>query len=408
MSLRTWISRRFGLTDGAVIAALFGGESWAGKSVTPSGALNVSAWWRCTKLYGEVVASLPLKFYERKDDDTRVLNRDHEVAKVLLDPNADQTSWEYWAGVGSALSMLGNSISEKQYSGKRLVALQPLGIDCVRPYRNTDGELYYKGSERGKQVELPAEKVFHVRGFSIPGINYDLDMGMSPLAYARQTLGITIATEQAVGSTFANGMRATGVFSWPDNPTPQQQKDFTNRYVKPLTGAENEGKQMMLPPGFKWQPISIPPKDVEMLLSRRFNVEDVCRWMGVPPILAGHAAEGQTMWGTGVENIFLAWLSLGLDSLLCNVEKSINKWLLSPADRLKYYAEFDRNGLLRADSAARGDFVNKMMGAAQLTPNEGRKAQNLPPMEGGDKLYINSTYVPLDQAGARPPKVATP
>jgi phage portal protein BeeE len=108
------------------------------------------------------------------------------------------------------------------------------------------------------------------------------------------------------------------------------------------------------------------------------------------------------MWGSGVEAIMLAWLALGLDSFLSNIERSINKRLLKPDERARYYAEYDRNGLLRADSVARGEFISKMVGSAQMTPNEGRKKDNRPPMAGGDQLFINSTFIPLTSAGQRP------
>ena len=403
MSLLSWARRRFSLTDGGLVTWLLGGATWTGKPVTPNTALNVSAWWRCTKLYAEITAALPLKFYERLDNDERKVNRDHPVADIIgLDPNIDLTAWEFWAAKAASLVTLGNAFSEKVYSRDRLVALNLLPSDGTMPFRKDNGDLWYRFTDRGKQQELPADRVFHIRGFHLPGFGYENELGLSPLAFARQTLGITIATEESVGSTFQHGMKASGIFTVPHDMSPEQRKQFLKNYVEPAEGPANDGKSIILPPGFKWQPVSIPPKDVEMLLSRRFNVEDVCRWMGVPPILAGHAAEGQTMWGTGVESIMLAWLSLGLDAHLSNIEKAINKRLLTRAERRKYYAEFDRNGLLRADSAARAEFISKMIQNAQMTPNEGRKKDNLPPMEGGDQLFVNSTLVPLLTAGQKP------
>lgn len=403
MAWFSWLGRTVTPRDGGFWGLIFGQETWAGKSVTHDSALNVSAWWRGTKLYAEVTGALPLKLYERADGDERKPASDHDLARIIAsDPNDEMTAWEFWAAHAAALCTSGNAYAEKLFFSDRLVGLVPL---AAYPFRKPDGRLRYRIPDRGKDEEMPPEKILHTRGFGFGG-----DLGLSPLAYARQTLGTALATEESAGRTFSQGLRASGIFTSTQELSEPQRKQFETNFVKPVEGSANEGKSLVLPPTFRWQPITIPPKDAEMLLSRRFNVEDVCRWLGVPPILVGHAAEGQTMWGTGVENILLAWLTLGLDSFLANIEKSINKRLLRAEERVRYYAEFDRNGLLRADSAARGEFISKMIQNAQMTPNEGRKKDNRPPMEGGDVLLVNSTLVPLTEARRKPaaPPVAEP
>jgi HK97 family phage portal protein len=155
----------------------------------------------------------------------------------------------------------------------------------------------------------------------------------------------------------------------------------------------------ILPPGFDFKTINIPPKDAEMLLSRRHNVEEICRFMGVPPILVGHVAEGQTMWGTGAEAIINNWLTMGLDAFLRSIEQAIGKRLLRPDERRRFYAEFERNSLLRIDSQARAEFQSKMIQNGLYTPNELRRKNNDLPKPGGDVLLINSTLIPLTDAG---------
>lgn len=404
MSVASWLFRRkeiIGspkLTDGTFWASWFGGSTWAGKPVTPTGALQVSAWWRCVKLYSEVCGSLPFKFYERRPNDERVVVRDHPVAIIVgQDPNADQTTQEFWGGQAASLAVGGNAYSEKLYLGSRLVGLKGMPFD-TKPRRAGEG-VEYTFDDRGRQEVLPADKVFHTRGWSMGGF-----MGMSPLAYARQSLSLTLATEEASGRTFAQGMRASGFFTGP-KLNAEQRKDFKTTFIDPIVGNNAEAHYGILENGFDFKPVNINPHDAEMLLSRRFNVEEICRFMGVPPILAGHASEGQTMWGSGVENIILAWLTLGLDAFLCTLEKSVTKRLLTPVERTRFYAEFDRNALMRADSAARAEFIAKMIQNAQLTPNEGRKKDNLPPQPGGDELLVNSTLVPLRLAGQKPARV---
>jgi HK97 family phage portal protein len=396
MGLLSWLGRTIRLTDGPFWAAYYGGASWSGKSVSIENALNLSAWWSCVRLHAGVMGTLPIKFYERLPNDDRRQVTDHPIADLVgSSPNADQTTQEFWGGLGASLCGLGNAYAEKRFIGDRTVALEPLPINTGPDRkRNRAGELEYRYVDRGKEEWLPRDKVFHIRQFAFG----KSDMGMSPLQAARQSLGITLATEEAAGKTFAQGMRASGFFTGPKLGK-EQREDFTRTFIDPLIGNDAQAHYGILENGFEFKPVNIPPKDAEMLLSRRFNVEEICRFMGTPPILVGHAGEGQTMWGSGVEGIINAWLTLGLDAFLSTTEKSINRWLLSPADRRKYYAEIDRDAMLRADITAKGEFLSKMIQNAQMTPNEGRKKANRSALPGGDILLINSTLVPLTDAG---------
>jgi HK97 family phage portal protein len=399
MSLLGWVGKVLRLTDGQFWGQWYGGETWAGRPVNEENSLNVSAWWRSVKLHADVVGALPLKLYERLDNDDRVQVRDHQVGTIIsADPNIDQTSQEFWGGMAANLAMMGNAYAEKKFVGDRLVALDPMGCDVV-PDREHSGNnsLEFRYNDRGQTVWLPPEKVFQVKGFTIG----KSDAGLSPLAAARQGLSIALATEEMAGKTFSQGLRTSGFFTGKDM-TPPQRDQFKRAYIDPITGNNASNHYGILPPGFEFKPVNIHPKDAEMLLSRRFNVEEICRFMGVPPILVGHSADGQTMWGTGVEAIINQWLTSGLNSFLTNIEKSINKRLLNPAERSRYYAEFERAALTRMDSSALAALISSSIQNARLTPNEVRKLDNRLPMEGGDQLFINSTLIPLTSAGQQP------
>jgi HK97 family phage portal protein len=399
MNPLNWISKKLRLTDGG-LAAWFAGSTWTNRPVTPQEALKLSAWYRAVKLYGDVGGALPLKCYERVGDDDRKAAPDHAVGILAqFDPNADQTTQEFWGAQSAALAAYGNTFAEKKFLGDRLVALQPMPIETRVTRENPARELRYQFNDRGQYENLPPEKVLHTRGFHFGG-----DVGLSPIGYARETLGGALATEEAAARYYSRGLRASGYFTGPIK-TPEQAKEFRKNYVTPFEGAQGEGGSLILPPEFDHKPFNITAKDADLIMSRRFNVEDVARFMGTPPILLGHAAEGQTMFGTGVQNIILAWLTLGLDAHLSAIEKSVNKRLFTGADRRRFYVEYDRNALMRADSAARGDFIAKMVGNAQMTPNEGRRKENRMPLPGGDQLFINSTYVPIEMAGQRPARV---
>lgn len=397
MSLLSWAKERFGWgwPWGGHHHNSFLGTTWAGKPVSADGAMQLSAWWRGVKLYAEVTGAASLKFYERLDNDDRrqVKPSDHPIANLIsVEPNIDQTTQEFWGSQAAALAIFGNAYAEKLFIGDRMVGLQPLPYD-THPVRDANWDLTYRFSNLGKTENLPREKVFHTKGFSLGG-----DLGISPLEAARQGLSISLATEQAAGQTFAQGLRMSGFFTGPALK-PDQRTQFKETFIDPITGNDAKAHYGILENGFDFKQINIPPKDAEMLLSRRHNIEEIARFLGMPPVLLGHAADGATQWGSGVEAIINQWFILGLDSFWRNIENSINKRLLSPKDRGIYYAEFDRDGLLRMDSQARAEFMSKMIQNGLKTPNELRKKSNDHPLEGGDVLLINSTLIPLTDAG---------
>ncbi|RYE87328.1 MAG: phage portal protein, partial [Hyphomicrobiales bacterium] len=171
-----------------------GGGSWAGEAVSVDNALQLSAFWACTRLIAETVATLPVQVLERGADGGKVSRPDHPLYALLHDsPNADQTAVEFIEGLLLALCTHGNGYAEKVFTGDRLTALQPIDAAAMTLHRDHgDGELHYRFADRGRTYDMPSEKIFHLRGFGAGG-----DLGLSPVAFARQTLGIAIATEKA-------------------------------------------------------------------------------------------------------------------------------------------------------------------------------------------------------------------
>lgn len=395
-----WLGQKVTAQDADFWAAYYGTETWAGETVSEHGAMQLSAFWACTRLISETIATLPIGVYEKRGGEKRAIS-DHPLYELLHDsPNADQTAVEFFGGRVLGMCTGGNGYAEKMMRGNgEVISLERMPSDtAVR--RTESGALEYRFMDRGKEEVLPESKVFHIRAFG------DGDVGMSPVAYARQTLGIATATERATGQTFSKGMRARGFLTTPTTLDEKQRAQARKALIDPFTGPN--GKHWgILEGGFDFKTVNISPRDAELILSRKFNVEDVCRWLGVPPILIGHAAEGQTMWGSGVEQIMLAWLTLGLRPYLTRIEQAMKKRVLTTAQRSRgIYVEFNVEGLLRGDSAGRAEFYSKMVQNGGMTPNEVRSRENLPPQPGGDRLFVNSTIVPLDQAGAAKPAAA--
>lgn len=393
--MRLWrriFGKKLTARDDALYEYYGGGDTWSGESVSTQAALNLSAFWACTRVTAQTIASLSLELMEKRSDGARVRVADHPLQELLDEsPNADQTSVEFWEGRFLGLCTSGNGFAEKVFLGDRLIALNPMPYDTMVE-RLESGELRYRFVDRGKTITLPEQKVFHLKAFG------DGDVGLSPVEYARQTLGTSIASEKAAGQMFGKGMRAKGFFVFPNELTKTQRdearKNFAERYSGPDAPAVG-----ILEGGIDFKAVSITPRDAELIMNRRFNVEEICRWLGVPPIIIGHAGEGQTMWGTGVSAIMQSWLNLGLRAQLKRTEKAIAKRIMTPEQRQRFKVRFNYEDLLRGDSQARSAFYNSLLNAGVMTINEVRRLEGLPPVEGGDVPRMQMQNVPITSSG---------
>lgn len=382
---------RLSLQDGTGWGNWLGRQSYSGKTVSIETALQLAAVWACVKVTAQAIASLPKGIVERQSDGSRV-PVDHPIADIVgLDPNIDQTAEEFWEHQVAWLLLNGNAYSHKRFIGNRLVALDPLKSTNCTPVRNKDGELVYRVRDRGQNIELPRDEIFHLRGFSL-----DRDMGMSAIRYGVQTLGNAMATDETSGKMFGNGLQATGVLSVDQVLKPDQRVQL-QEMMESFVGSTNAGKLMVLESGMKYDGLQINPEDAQMLETKKFNVEDVCRWFGTPPIIIGHAGSGQTMWGKGVEQIMLAWLTLGINPLARKIESRIRKQLLSPADRKRFKPEFNREVLLQMDSQAKAAFLSSLTQNGLMSRNEGRDKLNLPRRDGADELTVQTALAPIDE-----------
>lgn len=386
-----WRRKGLGATDEELYHLLGGGETWAGESVNVQGALNLSAYWACVRITAQTVASLSFDIMEKGRDGVKVRANGHWLQGLLDEsPNADQTAVEFWEGRVIGLCTTGNGFGEKRTSGNRIVAIGRMPNDTI-VRRTTDGALEYAFLDRGKEEVLPEEKVFHIKGFG------DGDIGLSPVQYARQTLSLTIATERAAGQVFSRGQRQKGFFVMPPGSKPltsDQRIEARKTFIEANAGSRAPWAGI-LEGGVDFKSITISNRDAEMILSRRFNVEEVCRWLGVPPIIIGHAGDGQTMWGTGVGVVMQAWYTLGLRPLFKRIEQAVGKRLLSPAERERFSLRINYEDLLRTDSAARAAFYVAMLAAGVMTINEVRRLEGLPRVEGGDVPRMQAQNIPI-------------
>ncbi|SFN60418.1 phage portal protein, HK97 family [Cohaesibacter marisflavi] len=365
----------------------------SGELVTFETAMALSAVWACVNLLSGTISTLPLSVYKR-DDDTRVDASKHPLYSLLHDsPNFNQTAVDFWELMAASLELKGNAFARKVKTGNRIVALEPIYVE-VLVTKNIDGSLRYRWTEDGNSFDVSEADVLHIRGFGGNALG-----GFSTLHFARNSFGIARAVDKSAGSTFKNGMRPSGALTFEKFLNEEQRKIVEERLVKKFYGAVNSGRPLILEGGTKWEPLTINPEDAQMLESRKFSVEEICRFFGVPPHMVGHT-EKNTSFGTGLEQQTLSFIKFTLRRRLKRIEQSINKQLLTPADRAAgFYVEFDLEELLRGDSKARAEYYESGLRVGWFKLNEVRKKEKLPPVPGGDVVRIQMQNVPITEAG---------
>ena len=394
--------KRFSLRDRQPWAAHFGGETWAAKSVTPDTALQIATVMACVRLISQIVSTLPAKVYETKPDGSRQSVDDHPASLLLRQaPNSEQTPAEFVEGMLACLLVYGNAFAVKTISAGQVRALTILMPELVTVRRLDSGTIVYDYADPKGRAEFSEDEIWHLRGFGFGGL-----VGLSPIRYGAQALATAIAADEVAGRTFSNGMKPSGWLTYEKTLTPEQREQARKALVEPYTGSGNVAKVGILEAGFKWEAVSIPSHDAELLDSRRWHVEELCRlFCNTPPILIGHASQGQTMWGSGVEQIMLGWLTTGLDPLLVKIEQSMRRALIPVAERSRLYVEFVREGLLRADTVGRAEAYSKLIQVGAISPNMVCDRENFARFPGGDQRFVNSTLVPIEQAGRNPARI---
>lgn len=397
-SLQSWLGITTTLSDDDFwkeFAATTGVASSAGQTVGQTQVLSLSAAWACTRLISETIGTLPLSLYERTTSGPQIA-RTHPLQQILhMQPNPDSTAAVHWEATVAAMLLRGNARAEKLMVGPRLVGLRFLAPDCLNINRKPGGDLEYWFTEPGgTRRQIPAANIWTVPGFSLDG-----KTGCSVIAHGANMFGAALAADQAAAKTWANGLMPTTQFNYPQIMQPDQRTEM-RAALADLAGAANAGKSIVLEAGMSASQIGINPDDAQLLESRSFSVEEVCRWFRTPPWMVGHG-EKSTSWGTGIEQQMIGFLMFTLAPWLKRIEQSIIKDLLTPAERLRYYPKFTVEGLLRADSAARATFYASMVNNGILTRDECRILEDREPMGGNAAvLTVQTSMAPLDDLGA--------
>lgn len=393
-ALIDWLGKPFGLATSAFWQE-WNGVSSSGKTVTEQKALQLSTVWACIRLLSETTSTLPLKLYKRDSTGARVLAKDLPLYRLIChSPNSEMTPARFMGFVVACLCIRGNAYIEKFRINGRIVALVPLLPQLVSISRNKSGRLEYRYTHEGKTRVLSDKDLIHIRGFGIDGVS-----GMYPLTAGAEVIGSALSADEASGKMFANGLQSSGFLMHENGTLNEPQRASIRKSLQNFMGSQNAGKVMVLEAGLKYQGITMDPEKAQMLETRSFNVEEICRWFRVPPVLVGHM-DKQSSWASSVEGMNLHFLIHSLRPLLENIEQELNRGLGLNANEL--FVKFNVEGLLRADSKTRSEFYNSAANNGWMTRNEIREKENLPPVEGGDKLTVQTALTPIENLGASP------
>ena len=366
-------------------------------------ALGLAATFACVNLLAGTTASLSATVRRPDRDGVLVEARDHPLFWVLrMDPNFDQSDYEFWEFMSASIELHGNGFARIARNAiGQVISLTPVQLpQNVTVKRRGDGGLHYKWTEDGREIEVGQAEVFHVRGFGGDGLK-----GASTLSVCGGTFRAASATDSTASQMFANGARPSGLLSMAETLSGEQRAELEEALATKFMGAMNAGRPMVLDRGLKWDSLSINPEDAQLLDSRKFSGEEICRIFGVPPAMVGFGDKSSN-WGTGKEVDVLGFIKFTLRKRLRRIERAAMKQLLTREERQAGMTiEFNLEGLLRGDSAGRAAFYQVMVRLGLMTRNEARRLENLPPIPGGDVAMVQMQDVPLSDAianGANP------
>ncbi|MDF7657628.1 phage portal protein [Erwiniaceae bacterium L1_54_6] len=389
-ALLNWLGVPISLTTGTFWEEWFETSS-SGQVVTADKAMRLSAVWACVRLLSESVSTLPLKIYTRQPDGSRKPALNHPAYSVLCRrPNLEMTPSRFMLMVVASICLRGNAFVEKKYVGSKLVSLIPLLPQNMVVKRLDNGNLEYTYTEDKAKRVISVKNMMHIRGFGLDGV-----CGMMPMMAGRDVIGSALSVEQSAAKIFENGIQSSGFLS-AEQALNDEQRERLRKYMQAFTSSKNAGKIMVLEGGLKYQNVTMNPEAAQMLESRSFSIEEICRWFRVPPFMVGHT-EKQSSWASSLEGMNLQFLTHTLRPLLVNIEQEIARCLLDSDDEV--FAEFSVEGLLRADSAGRAAYYTSALQNGWMSRNDVRRLENLPPIEGGDIYTVQVNLTPLEQLG---------
>lgn len=394
--------------NGIPLDSISGGalnQHWSAESLTTGQHLTVpeisklSAVWACTQLIAGNVSCAPLMVYKRNKDQSKTLVPDHAISSLIgWRPNADMTAVQFWETFVSHMLLWGDGFAWIHRKGGRITSLELLLPQRLnRTFMSNGVEIYKYTGFDGVIRDIPEKDVLRVPNNSYDGVN-----GLSVIAYGSDIFGMSRASGEAAGKMFKNGMRPGGTLNVDKFLTDKQRDGVRTNILPNFSGSENMGKTLLLEGGMKFDQLAISPVDAEVLASRNFSVEEICRWFAVPPFMIGHL-EKTTSFGTGIEQQQIAFRQFCLQRIMRRIEQGIERRLLAPGEEYTLCVEHDADASQRMDSVSRATFAVQMVNNGIYTRNEVRRKERLPDMPDCDQLTVLSSLTTIDKVGQLPP-----
>lgn len=381
----------------------FLGSTTSGKPVTQRSAMQMTAVYSCVRILSEAIAGLPLHVYQYTDTGTTKAT-DHPLYALLHDePNPEQTSFIFRETLMTHLLLWGNAYAQIIRNGKGdVVALYPLMPEKITVNRDYSGQLYYEyqtygddlRTQKASTVRLSSSDVLH-----IPGLGFDGLVGYSPIAMAKNAIGMGLACEEFGSKFFQNGASPSGILTHPG--TIKDPAKVRDSWQSTFGGSQNAGKVAVLEEGMQYTPISVSPSDAQFLESRKFQMEEIARIFRVPPHML---ADLDKATFSNIEQQSLEFVIYTLGPWISRWEQSMHKALFKDSEKNQYCIKFNTDGLLR------GDYQSRMNGYATARQNGWMSANDIraledmdliPEEQGGNLYLVNGNMMPLTAAGSQ-------
>ena len=395
--------------SGSSYSFLFGGTT-SGKAVNERSSMQMTAVYACVRILAEAVAGLPLHLYRYGEGSNKIKETTHPLYCLLHDePNAEMTSFIFRETMMTHLLLWGNAYAQIIRNGRgEVAALYPLMPSIMQVDRDRNGKLFYQYTTNGENtpalqgtsVILDPADVLH-----IPGLGFDGLVGYSPIAMAKNAIGMAIACEEFGAKFFANGAAPSGVLEHPG--TIKDPARVKETWQGQFGGTSNAGKVAVLEEGMKYTPISITPEQAQFLETRKFQINEIARIFRVPPHMVGDLEKSSF---SNIEQQSLEFVKYTLDPWVIRWEQSLSRALLRGSDKKNLFFRFNVEGLLR------GDYQSRMSGYATARQNGWMSANDIRSLEdmdqisekdGGNLFLINGNMLPLHRAGAFADKNST-
>lgn len=353
-------------------------------------ALQISTVWACIERRASVLASLPYFVYEDVGG-KRTIARTSRLYALLHDsPNSRMTPYEFWRAIVMNHDLRGAGYARIERDAKgEAYALWPMPTDQVLAKVLSDGSMVYQYTFGGNVAILAEENVFVVKGLG------NGTVGLDKLEYMRATVDEAAKAQASATKVFATGGKPTGVLMIDQVLKPGQRDELRKNFSELAEG--NTSRIAVLEANMKYQQLSLSASDQQLLETRKFSVEEICRWFDVPPVLVHNA--NVTAWGTGIFEIKDGFYTLAIAPLCVNIQQALRKRVMTAAQRARYTGEFSMDALMRASIKDRFEIYAKATQNGLKTRNECRQLENDPPLPGGDVLTAQANLLPLDLLG---------